>query len=99
MAQLVEAFEENDDQGPETTSNGRAVQDDGGEADEDDDEDDEDDEPRLNYASLTKNLRHLYRNGDATSAFVVGGDKMVRACDLYYKVRLILKLFSDRWDP
>lgn len=42
------------------------------------DEEDEDEEPRLKYASLTNNLRPVYRNGDATSAFLVGGDKMVR---------------------
>ncbi|KAI4174491.1 MAG: hypothetical protein LQ343_002248 [Gyalolechia ehrenbergii] len=37
----------------------------------------EDEEPRLNYASLTKHLKPVYRNGDATSAFMVGGDKMM----------------------
>ena len=46
--------------------------------DGDDDEDEEEDEPRLKYTSLTKNLKPLYRNGDATSAFLVAGDKMVR---------------------
>lgn len=47
--------------------------------DEDDNEDeDEEDEPRLKYTSLTRNLRLVYRNGDATSAFLVAGDKMVR---------------------
>lgn len=50
---------------------------DGEEEEEDDDEEDEEDEPRLNYTSLTKYLRTLYRNGDATSAFLVAGDKMV----------------------
>lgn len=43
-----------------------------------DEDEDEEGEPRLKYASLTKNLSSLYRNGDITSAFVVGGDKMVR---------------------
>lgn len=47
------------------------------EEEEDEDEDDEEDEPRLNYTSLTKYLRTLYRNGDATSTFLVAGDKMV----------------------
>ena len=42
-----------------------------------DEEEEEDDEPRLKYASLTKHLKPVYRNGDATSAFMVGGDKMV----------------------
>lgn len=40
-------------------------------------EEEEDEEPQLKYASLTKHLKPVYRNGDATSAFVVGGDKMV----------------------
>lgn len=48
-------------------------------SDDDDDEeyDDDDDEPRLNYARMTQNLASVYRNGDATSAFLVAGDKMV----------------------
>lgn len=49
--------------------------------DEDDEDEDEEDEPRLKYTSLTKNLKSLYRNGDATSAFLVAGDKMVRTGD------------------
>jgi vacuolar protein sorting-associated protein 41 len=44
---------------------------------EDDDEDEEDDEPKLKYARLTSILGPVYRNGDATSAFLVAGDKMV----------------------
>lgn len=48
------------------------------EEEEDDSEDeDEDEEPRLKYASLTKSISPLYRNGDATSTFLVAGDKMV----------------------
>ena len=46
--------------------------------DDDDDEDEEDEEPRLKYAYLTKHLGSVYRNGDATSTFLVAGDKMVR---------------------
>jgi hypothetical protein len=49
------------------------------EEDEDGDEDEEEDEPRLKYASLTKGQGVLYRNGDAASAFLVVGDKMVRS--------------------
>ena len=45
-------------------------------ADEDEDEE-EDDEPKLKYARLTGSLGPVYRNGDATSAFMVAGDKMV----------------------
>lgn len=44
---------------------------------EDDDTDEEEDEPRLKYARMTTQLGPVYRNGDATSAFVVAGDKMV----------------------
>ena len=47
---------------------------------EEDDEDEEDEEPRLRYASLTRGQGPLYRNGDAVSAFLVAGDKMVRFC-------------------
>jgi vacuolar protein sorting-associated protein 41 len=44
---------------------------------EEDEDEEEEEEPRLKYAPLTKNLSSLYRNGDATSSFLVGGDKMV----------------------
>lgn len=44
---------------------------------DEDDEDEEDDEPKLKYARLTSHLAPVYRNGDATSAFLVAGDKMV----------------------
>ena len=47
------------------------------EDDDGDDEDEEDDEPKLKYARLTSHLGPVYRNGDATSAFLVAGDKMV----------------------
>lgn len=50
----------------------------GEEQDGSDEEEEEDEEPRLKYASLTRNLQSLYRNGDATSSFIVSGDKMVR---------------------
>lgn len=44
---------------------------------EEDEEEEEDDEPKLKYARLTGSLGPVYRNGDATSAFIVAGDKMV----------------------
>ena len=47
------------------------------ENEEEEEEDDEDEEPRLKYASLTKRQGPVYRNGDATSAFLVAGDKVV----------------------
>lgn len=46
-------------------------------SDDDDDDDDVDEEPKLKYSRLTSNLGPVYRNGDATSTFVVAGDKMV----------------------
>lgn len=63
----------------EETQHGAGDEDDEeNEGDDDDEDEDEEDEPRLKYSSLTKNLKPLYRNGDATSAFLVAGDKMVR---------------------
>lgn len=44
---------------------------------DDEEEEDDDDEPKLKYARLTQHLSAVYRNGDATSAFFVAGDKMV----------------------
>jgi vacuolar protein sorting-associated protein 41 len=44
---------------------------------EEEEEDEEDEEPKLKYARMTAHLGPLYRNGDATSAFLVAGDKMV----------------------
>jgi hypothetical protein len=46
-------------------------------SDSDDDDDEEETEPVLKYSRLTSNLLPLYRNGDATSTFMVAGDKMV----------------------
>ncbi|PGH15419.1 hypothetical protein AJ79_02395 [Helicocarpus griseus UAMH5409] len=46
------------------------------EGESDEDEEDEDDEPRLKYASLTRSIGSVYRNGDATSSFLTAGDKM-----------------------
>lgn len=47
------------------------------EAENEGESDEEDEEPRLKYAYLTKHLGSVYRNGDATSSFLVAGDKMV----------------------
>ncbi|KAK4187332.1 putative vacuolar protein sorting-associated protein [Podospora australis] len=57
--------------------------DDGEEGEGDDDEEDEeeeeeeDEEPKLKYARLTQHLGPVYRNGDATSSFLVAGDKTI----------------------
>lgn len=53
------------------------VDEDESEEEEEDEEDEEDDEPKLKYARLTGHLGPVYRNGDATSTFLVAGDKMV----------------------
>jgi hypothetical protein len=50
---------------------------DGDDDDEDEDEEGEDEEPKLKYTRLTGSLGPVYRNGDATSIFMVAGDKMV----------------------
>ena len=47
------------------------------EEDDEEEDDEEDDEPKLKYARLTSHLGAVYRNGDATSTFLVAGDKMV----------------------
>jgi hypothetical protein len=49
----------------------------GTDSEAEEEEDEEDDEPKLKYVRLTSSLGPVYRNGDATSAFVVAGDKMV----------------------
>ncbi|GAB7351365.1 hypothetical protein MBLNU459_g2048t1 [Dothideomycetes sp. NU459] len=45
--------------------------------DSDEEEDEEEDEPRLKYSKLTGGLASVYRNGDATSCFLLAGDKMI----------------------
>jgi hypothetical protein len=57
---------------------------DGSDVEEDDDDDGEEDEPKLKYARLTAHLLSVYRNGDATSAFLVAGDKMVGLGEMAY---------------
>ncbi|KAI1378157.1 hypothetical protein F4677DRAFT_444069 [Hypoxylon crocopeplum] len=52
-------------------------EDDDEEEDEEEDEDEDDEEPKLKYARLTQHMGAVYRNGDATSAFLVAGDKMI----------------------
>jgi hypothetical protein len=47
------------------------------ESEDTEDDEEEEDEPKLKYARLTSYLGSVYRNGDATSAFLVAGDKMV----------------------
>ena len=65
------------------------------EDEEEDGEDEEEEEPKLKYTRLTGSLSSVYRGGDATSAFLVAGDKMVGA---YYTMHweefeYMLKIF------
>ena len=73
-AQRDEIIEDENMPGDGNENDDSAAEDD--EEDEDEDED-EDEEPKLKYARLTQHLGPVYRNGDATSSFLVGGDKMV----------------------
>ncbi len=65
-------------------------------SDAEEDDEEEEDEPKLKYARLTSSLLSIYRNGDATSAFMVAGDKMVgrRRCYLWS----IAELNPVHWD-
>ena len=49
----------------------------GDEEEDDEEDDDDDDEPHLKYMRVTSKLGSVYRKGDATSAFITSGDKMV----------------------
>lgn len=64
--------------------------------DEEDEEEEEDEEPRLKYARLTQHLNGVYRNGDATSAFLVAGDKMARFFQAQSKHQA--NLGTDYWN-
>lgn len=63
------------------------------EATDDEDSDDDDEEPRLKYAYLTKHLGSVYRNGDATSTFLVAGDKMVRVYPRDYGTNTLTRMY------
>ncbi|KAK4195517.1 putative vacuolar protein sorting-associated protein [Triangularia verruculosa] len=69
--------------GAGATSDDETEQSSDGEGEEVEDEEegsedeDEDEEPKLKYARLTQHLGPLYRNGDATSTFLVAGDKQI----------------------
>lgn len=68
---------------------------------EEEEEDEEDEEPKLKYARLTQHLGSVYRNGDATSAFLVAGDKMVRnppTQNIVFGLSLFANLLADRRD-
>ena len=80
MALDVDGREQDDNSDTEvhnTTGNGKMAARTNESEEDEEDEDEEDEEPRLKYAVFTKSQGSVYRNGDATSAFLVAGDKMV----------------------
>ena len=80
MAREVKGAEKEDDEDEDPAKppqEAQNEQNEEGTGEDGSEEDEENEEPRLKYASLTKELRPVYKNGDATSAFIVAGDKMV----------------------
>ena len=78
MAKGGEKDDEEDDEVDGVTANGKPPREYKAHSEiSEETEEEEDEEPRLKYATLTKHLGPVYRNGDATSAFMVAGDKMV----------------------
>lgn len=75
----ADASEENES----TAAKGENIdeEDEGEDSETNDDDDEEEEEPKLKYARMTGHLAPVYRNGDATSAFLVAGDKMVWTSD------------------
>ncbi|KAJ9651013.1 Vacuolar protein sorting-associated protein 41 [Neophaeococcomyces mojaviensis] len=73
------AAQENKEESEEEKGDGDGEKEEDHDDDDDDEEEEEEEEeePRLKYAPLTKNLGMVYRNGDATSTFMVSGDKMI----------------------
>lgn len=76
IEETTEATEDDDDEDDDDNDDDDEEEDED-EEEEEDDEDEEDDEPRLKYARLTQHLGGVYRNADATSSFLVAGDKMI----------------------
>ena len=76
-ANITKAEESSHDEGDTEDNDEEAVESASEEDETDEEEDGEEDEPKLKYARLTSHLGQLYRNGDATSTFLVAGDKMV----------------------
>ena len=74
------AAEDDDENDDDEGDDGDDADDNAEENEEDEEEgedEEEDEEPKLKYARLTQHLGAVYRNGDATSAFLVAGDKMI----------------------
>ncbi|KAG8529108.1 uncharacterized protein KY384_005743 [Bacidia gigantensis] len=77
MAQEGGNDDREDEEITKVASNGKLSNPDAEAQDDASEEEEEEEEPRLKYASLTRHLRSVYRNGDSTSAFLVAGDKML----------------------
>ncbi|CAH0026301.1 unnamed protein product [Clonostachys rhizophaga] len=75
--QETQENEEQDDDDDEDEEDGEEEDEEEEDDEEDDEDSDEDEEPELKYTPLTQHLAGVYRNGDATSAFLVAGDKMI----------------------
>ncbi|KAI1478720.1 hypothetical protein F4774DRAFT_150918 [Daldinia eschscholtzii] len=67
----------NENDGAEDEEDGEDDDDDEGEYEDEDEDEEEDEEPKLKYARLTQHMGAVYKNGDATSTFLVAGDKMI----------------------
>jgi hypothetical protein len=74
---ITKPEESSRDEGDPEDHDAEAVESASEEDETEEEEDGEEDEPKLKYARLTSHLGPLYRNGDATSTFLVAGDKMV----------------------
>ncbi|KAL2266824.1 hypothetical protein VTJ83DRAFT_6176 [Remersonia thermophila] len=72
----AEDEEDEEDDGEEDEDEDGDEEEEEEEEEEDEEEEEEDEEPKLKYARLTQHLG-VYRNGDATSTFLVAGDKMI----------------------
>lgn len=78
--EAIPTRDDGDEEGDNADDNDENEEEDGDDDDDDDDdEEEEDEEPKLKYARLTQHMSAVYRNGDATSAFLVAGDKMIAA--------------------
>lgn len=73
-----EEEEDGDDEDEDEEEEEEDEDDDDNEEEEEEEEEEDDEEPLLKSTRLTQHLGAVYRNGDATSACLVAGDKMVR---------------------
>ena len=90
--------DEEEEKNAAVAASGRARKHDQDGRDDASEEEEEDEEPLLKYASLTKSLRAVYKNGDATSAFFVAGDKMASYLGTFAQEIRVLTPIVDHWD-